>query len=79
MRTPKEIAESWIDCTCDVAYTSRGLVAPDCPLHSFAVEEAILDAQNESWNESCKNIKILAGTGLYSLNQLIDEISKMTK
>lgn len=28
-------------CTCDEAYTKRGLTAPDCPWHAFAVQEAM--------------------------------------
>ena len=56
MRTPKQIAEEWIDCTCDEAYTKRGLVAPDCPLHSFSVEEAIADAQKEAKSEGIREL-----------------------
>lgn len=41
MKTAKEIAIKYGLCNCDEAYTSRGLTAPDCPLHGFAVEEAM--------------------------------------
>lgn len=41
MKTKEEIALSLGLCNCDEAYTSRGMTAPDCPLHAFAIEEAM--------------------------------------
>lgn len=46
MITPEEIALSHGLCTCDPAYTNRGLTAPDCPWHSMAVEEAMEEYAN---------------------------------
>lgn len=51
MRTPEEIALEWGLCNCDEAYTKRGIADPYCPLHSFAVEEAIGQAQQEAYEE----------------------------
>jgi hypothetical protein len=28
-------------CKCDEAYTSRGLKAPDCPLHAYGIDEVM--------------------------------------
>lgn len=41
MKTLEEIAIEHGLCTCSDAYTSRNLQAPDCPLHAFAVSEAM--------------------------------------
>lgn len=43
MKTAEEIALDHGLCRCDEAYTKRGLTAPDCPYHSFAVEEAMIE------------------------------------
>lgn len=40
-KTKEEIIEEYIPCTCGEIYTSRKMVAPDCPRHAFAVEEAM--------------------------------------
>lgn len=37
----EEIALKYGLCTCDEVHKSRGLVAPDCPWHSFPVQEAM--------------------------------------
>lgn len=39
--TKEQIAKIYIPCRCDVAYTSRGLSAPDCPYHSTDPEMAM--------------------------------------
>jgi len=39
--TPAECNEKYYTCTCGEMYKSRNLVAPDCPLHSIASEEAL--------------------------------------
>lgn len=41
IRSAEEIALRYGLCACDEIYTKRGLVAPDCPLHSMGVEEAM--------------------------------------
>lgn len=40
-KTKEQIIEEYIPCTCGEIYTSRKMVAPDCPKHAFAVEEAM--------------------------------------
>jgi hypothetical protein len=47
MNTAEETATKYGLCTCHEGYTSRGLTAPDCPLHSMAVEEAMQDYAHE--------------------------------
>lgn len=37
----EQIALKYGLCNCDEAYTKRGLTAPDCPWHAFAIEEAM--------------------------------------
>lgn len=39
--TREEIAKKFVPCRCDVAYTSRGMTAPDCPFHSTDPEAAM--------------------------------------
>lgn len=41
MPTKEGIAKTHVPCRCDVAYTSRGLKAPDCPYHSTDPESAM--------------------------------------
>lgn len=41
MKKAEEIAIDHGLCRCDEAYTKRGLTAPDCPYHAFAVDEAM--------------------------------------
>ncbi|HEY3430004.1 MAG TPA: hypothetical protein VGK39_04945 [Cyclobacteriaceae bacterium] len=41
MKTQIEVAIAYGLCTCDEDYINRGLTAPDCPWHSFAVSEAM--------------------------------------
>ena len=38
-----KIIEKYGLCTCDKIYTSRNLTAPDCPFHSTALEEAMIE------------------------------------
>lgn len=37
----QEIGDKYRLCTCNEAYISRGLNAPDCPWHSYLVQEAM--------------------------------------
>lgn len=49
MTPPKTITEIQLEhglCHCHEAYKSRDMDDPDCPMHSFAVEEAM-----EAWGE----------------------------
>ena len=39
----EQIALKYGLCNCDEAYTKRGLTAPDCPWHAWAVDEAMED------------------------------------
>jgi hypothetical protein len=41
MKTAEEVLKEYVPCECGEIYTSRGLVAPDCPLcsmHSCYIE-----------------------------------------
>lgn len=42
-KVSRERVKYWIPCTCDVAYTGRGLSAPDCPFHAFTGWEDLLN------------------------------------
>lgn len=49
MTPPKTITQIQLEhglCRCHEAYKSRDMDDPDCPMHSFAVEEAM-----EVWGE----------------------------
>lgn len=46
--TKEEIAAKYIPCTCGEIYLSRNIVAPDCPLHAFAIEEAMEEYRSQS-------------------------------
>lgn len=48
MKKPIDIAFDIVGCYCDEAYKSRGLNDPNCPIHSFSVEEAIGEAQQDA-------------------------------
>lgn len=42
MKTAEEIViEHGLFCTCHEGYTSRDLIAPDCPMHNFDYEGAL--------------------------------------
>ena len=41
----EEIALKYGLCKCDEIYTSRNMVAPDCPYHSMCVTEAWMITQ----------------------------------
>lgn len=59
--TKEEIAKHFGLCNCDKIYTSRGLTAPDCPWHAFAVEEAMDEyARQEviAFNRYCGGLPI---------------------
>lgn len=43
----EEIAIKLGLCNCHEIYTSRGLTAPDCPYHAFAVTEAMDEYMKE--------------------------------
>lgn len=43
----EEIAIKYGLCDCNEAYKSRGLTAPDCPLHAYSVIEAMEEYNNE--------------------------------
>lgn len=54
MRTAEEIAFHFGLCTCDEVYKSRDMSAPDCPWHSQAVEEAMIEYATEACKEQRK-------------------------
>lgn len=51
MDTLEEIAYQFGLCNCDEAYKNRGLTAPDCPWHAFAIEEAMKEACRQACEE----------------------------
>lgn len=52
-KTASQIAEELIPCTCGEVYLSRKMAAPDCPLHSSEIEEAMtLFADQEKRREA---------------------------
>lgn len=56
MVTKDEVQKSYGLCNCDVVYTSRGMTAPDCPMHAFLIDEA-MDTWAESAVEALKKIQ----------------------
>lgn len=46
-RSAEDVALKYGLCNCDIEYTSRILMAPDCPLHAFPVEEAMEEYRSQ--------------------------------
>ena len=78
-KSKEEIAIAYGLCNCDEAYTLRGMTAPDCPWHSFAVEEAMdewKDQETARLKELIQENKTSFKQELYGNRKVIKPLKK---
>lgn len=63
----EQIALEYGLCKCDEIYTDRGLTAPDCPWHAFAVQEAMeayaTEVARHNLERAAEKAKVLVSNG----------------